>query len=278
MARIRAIESDRAVVYASTTGESSIIAPDGALIARSGVWQPGHPGRAGAAGQLPDAGRPGRVMAGVRAGAGWPCWPSAGRSSRLRRRRRAAPRAGRQHVIWAVCSDPRGSRRAHRAWQPGTDLRSIAAAAAIGLLAAACGGHPQTPAQASASASAVRARRARRRLAAELKITPANGSHDVDPRPGSRSPRPRARSPTSRVRLRRRLGARHAGRRRQGLAQHLVAGGVAELHGDRDRDRQQRPDDHHHEHVPHADPGADVQHRDLRGVRTRPTASACRSC
>jgi apolipoprotein N-acyltransferase len=39
MARIRAIESDRAVVYASTTGESSIIAPDGGLIADSGVWR-----------------------------------------------------------------------------------------------------------------------------------------------------------------------------------------------------------------------------------------------
>ena len=39
MARIRAVESDRAVVYASTTGESSIIAPDGTLIARSGVWR-----------------------------------------------------------------------------------------------------------------------------------------------------------------------------------------------------------------------------------------------
>jgi apolipoprotein N-acyltransferase len=38
MARIRAIESDRAVVYASTTGESTIIGPDGALIAHSGVW------------------------------------------------------------------------------------------------------------------------------------------------------------------------------------------------------------------------------------------------
>ncbi len=38
-ARIRAIESDRAVVYASTTGESTIIAPDGAMIAHSGVWQ-----------------------------------------------------------------------------------------------------------------------------------------------------------------------------------------------------------------------------------------------
>jgi apolipoprotein N-acyltransferase len=39
MARIRAIESDRAVVYASTTGESTIIAPDGGLIAHGGVWQ-----------------------------------------------------------------------------------------------------------------------------------------------------------------------------------------------------------------------------------------------
>jgi apolipoprotein N-acyltransferase len=39
MARIRAIESDRAVVYASTTGESSIIAPDGAMIEHSGIWR-----------------------------------------------------------------------------------------------------------------------------------------------------------------------------------------------------------------------------------------------
>jgi apolipoprotein N-acyltransferase len=39
MARIRAVETDRAVVYASTTGESTIIAPDGGLIAHSGVWR-----------------------------------------------------------------------------------------------------------------------------------------------------------------------------------------------------------------------------------------------
>jgi apolipoprotein N-acyltransferase len=39
MARIRAVESDRAVVYASTTGESAIIGPDGAVIAHSGVWR-----------------------------------------------------------------------------------------------------------------------------------------------------------------------------------------------------------------------------------------------
>ena len=39
MARIRAVESSRAVVVASTTGVSAIIAPDGRLIAHSGTWQ-----------------------------------------------------------------------------------------------------------------------------------------------------------------------------------------------------------------------------------------------
>jgi apolipoprotein N-acyltransferase len=39
MARIRAVESDRAVVVASTTGVSAIIAPNGALLAHTGTWQ-----------------------------------------------------------------------------------------------------------------------------------------------------------------------------------------------------------------------------------------------
>ena len=39
MARLRAVESDRAVVYVSTTGESAIIAPDGHIIEHSGLWQ-----------------------------------------------------------------------------------------------------------------------------------------------------------------------------------------------------------------------------------------------
>ena len=39
MARIRAVEFDRTVVYDSTTGYSAIIAPDGQVIARSGLWQ-----------------------------------------------------------------------------------------------------------------------------------------------------------------------------------------------------------------------------------------------
>jgi apolipoprotein N-acyltransferase len=39
MARLRAVESNRAVVYASTTGESAIIAPDGSILAHSGTWQ-----------------------------------------------------------------------------------------------------------------------------------------------------------------------------------------------------------------------------------------------
>jgi apolipoprotein N-acyltransferase len=39
MARIQAITSNRTIVYASTTGESAIIAPDGAVLARTGLWQ-----------------------------------------------------------------------------------------------------------------------------------------------------------------------------------------------------------------------------------------------
>ena len=38
MARIRAVEFDRTVVVASTTGYSAIVAPDGQLISRSGMW------------------------------------------------------------------------------------------------------------------------------------------------------------------------------------------------------------------------------------------------
>jgi apolipoprotein N-acyltransferase len=38
MARIRAVEFDRAVVVASTTGYSAIVAPDGQLISRTTVW------------------------------------------------------------------------------------------------------------------------------------------------------------------------------------------------------------------------------------------------
>ena len=39
MARMRAIEYDRSVVVASTTGVSAIIAPDGSLMARTGTWR-----------------------------------------------------------------------------------------------------------------------------------------------------------------------------------------------------------------------------------------------
>jgi apolipoprotein N-acyltransferase len=39
MARLRAVESDRAVVYVSTTGLSAIIAPDGRVVMGSGLWQ-----------------------------------------------------------------------------------------------------------------------------------------------------------------------------------------------------------------------------------------------
>jgi apolipoprotein N-acyltransferase len=39
MARIRAVETDRAVVVASSTGVSAVIAPDGAVLARTGTWR-----------------------------------------------------------------------------------------------------------------------------------------------------------------------------------------------------------------------------------------------
>jgi apolipoprotein N-acyltransferase len=39
MARLRAVENDRAVAYVSTTGESAIILPDGQVIEHSGLWQ-----------------------------------------------------------------------------------------------------------------------------------------------------------------------------------------------------------------------------------------------
>ncbi len=40
MARVRAVEHDRAVVVASTTGVSAIIAPDGNLLAHTTLWRP----------------------------------------------------------------------------------------------------------------------------------------------------------------------------------------------------------------------------------------------
>jgi apolipoprotein N-acyltransferase len=40
MARVRAVEHDRAVVVASTTGVSAIIAPNGNLLARTTLWRP----------------------------------------------------------------------------------------------------------------------------------------------------------------------------------------------------------------------------------------------
>jgi apolipoprotein N-acyltransferase len=39
MAQIRAVEFDRTVVYDSTTGYSAIIAPDGQVTQRTGLWQ-----------------------------------------------------------------------------------------------------------------------------------------------------------------------------------------------------------------------------------------------
>jgi len=74
----------------------------------------------------------------------------------------------------------------------GRHFAAIAAVAALGLIATACGGHATSPspgqtkaeASASAAAAAAAARARAAMLAAELKITPANGSHDVNPSGG----------------------------------------------------------------------------------------------
>ncbi len=56
MARIRAIEHDRAVVVASTTGVSAIIAPNGSLLVSTRTWRQGGDRGAGAAAHHDHAG------------------------------------------------------------------------------------------------------------------------------------------------------------------------------------------------------------------------------
>jgi lipoprotein-anchoring transpeptidase ErfK/SrfK len=79
-------------------------------------------------------------------------------------------------------TDRRSARRARR-------YAAVAAAAVIGLLATACGGSAPSrtlsPGQAKAQAAASAKARAAA-LAADLKITPSDGSHGVDPSAGIR--------------------------------------------------------------------------------------------
>ena len=172
MARIRAIESDRAVVYASTTGESTIIAPDGAVIEQSGIWQ-----RAILDARVPLVSY--RTLA-DRVGA-WPEYvlvlvtvlalglrgchaaTSPQPAGRFRRLARVGARSMRTGTHSA------GSRRPGRVTVRGTAriYASIVAAVAIGLLAAACSSAAPADAgpglgrrvAAAASASALGARR-----------------------------------------------------------------------------------------------------------------------
>ena len=65
MARIRAVEFDRAVVVASTTGYSAIVAPDGQLISRSGMWTQAELEARVPAAHLHHAGRAAGRLAGV---------------------------------------------------------------------------------------------------------------------------------------------------------------------------------------------------------------------
>ncbi len=185
MARIRAVESDRAVVYVSTTGESTIIAPDG---------RADHPQRHLA------AGRPGwrgsRWSATARWRTGWERWPeyvivmltvlalAAGRVrerseggsaahalAQDRRPVRSTITAGKhsicENATGTIPTAAGGHRPAGRGVQQrGTrSTRPGAAAAARLVQGAGRGGRQARPAA----------------LATDLTITPANGSRDVDP-------------------------------------------------------------------------------------------------
>ena len=97
MARIRAVEFDRAVVFASTTGYSAIIAPDGQLITRSGTVAAGRARGARPAAHLHDPGRAGGRVAGVGDRRGHRRSPSRRRPAGPGRRRRD-PAAGRAPV------------------------------------------------------------------------------------------------------------------------------------------------------------------------------------
>ena len=95
MARIRAVESDRAIVVASTTGVSAIIAPDGRLLAHTGTWQQAvlearvplvsQRTLADRVGGWPETAIVGLTLAALAWAAAAPPW---------RRRRPAAPRTG----------------------------------------------------------------------------------------------------------------------------------------------------------------------------------------
>ena len=147
---------------------------------------------------------------------------------------------------------------------------AIAAAAAIGLLATACGGRPlpgpvPRPGQGAG-------RRVRQGARGGARGGPED--HPVERQPRRRSlgrhqrHRPQGQGDKRHSAHLGRRRVRQPERRRQDLAQQRAPPGrVAELHGDRHRHRRQRPEDHHHEHLPHPDARADLLHHDLRGVR-----------
>ena len=173
--------------------------------------------------------------------------------------------------IAAPCALTPARKEGHCAWhrpQVGRRVRryaTVAAAAAIGLLATACGGHAPSPGQAKAQAAAS-AKAHAAMLAADLKITPSNGSRGVDPSAGISVTALTGKVTNVTVRTSGDAVSGQPERWRQDMAQRAPAGRVAELHGDRHRHPRQRRQDHHDEHLPHPDALADLLGDDLRGV------------
>ena len=136
--------------------------------------------------------------------------------------------------------------------------------AVLALLIAACssGGPAANNAQSAQNAAKAKASAA----AADVKITP--GERGQGGRPIRRDHRhrgPRHAEERDRAHLRR-VGDREPQPGRQDLAQPVVAGHRAALHGDRHGQRGRQRDRDHGEQLPHADPQQRVPHPDLRGL------------
>ena len=188
MARIRAVEFDRAVVVASTTGYSAIVAPNGQLISRSGMWT-----QAELEARVPLLSY---TTLAERLGA-WPEWAivaattlalglAIGQANAARRvgpdqaTRRTGP--GQQNKLGHPEVFPRtGKTQRDGDTVHGRRLTLTALTAAAGLLVAACQSGAPVATQLNPSAVAGKPAAA---VARYLKISPAPGAKDVNPANG----------------------------------------------------------------------------------------------
>ena len=182
MARIRAVEFDRAVVVASTTGYSAIVAPDGQLVSRSGIWT-----QAELEARVPLLSY---TTLAERLGA-WPEWAivaatslalglAIGQAGAARRRRtrsgNVTTRTRRPNKLGHPKLPRENKEDGHTVH--GRRLTLTALASAAGLLVAACQSGAPVATQLNPTAVAGKPAAA---VARYLKISPAPGVKDVNP-------------------------------------------------------------------------------------------------